>query len=128
MSAHLDRLARRVESDPFFLAAPLARYAASNRLDEDALAERLGCDRASLTHLRLCRSPEPMPPQFFKDVQQIAARFALDPDRLAEIVRFGQALLAVSPPASEVLDDAPGYLMAARDEESEEQPPGGGSS
>jgi hypothetical protein len=124
MSEPLERLARRVESDPFFLAAPLARYAASNRLDDEALAQRLGCERASLTHLRLCRSPDPMPPQFMKDVEQIAARFALDPDRLAEIVRFGLGLLAVSPLPGEVAEDVPGYLMAARDEDAEEPPTG----
>jgi hypothetical protein len=120
MSEPLERLARRVRSDPFFLAAPLARYADSERLDDDALAARLGCDRAALTLLRLCRSPQPMPPHFWNDVQQIAARFNLDPDRLAEVVRFGQALLQTRAPDAAPDEPAPGYLMAAREDAEDE--------
>ena len=116
MSAPLERLARRVGSDTFFLAAPLARYAASEQLDDDALSVRLGCDRATLTHLRLCRNPDPMPPHFWNDVEQIAIRFHLDPDRLAEIARFGQALLQSRPSEDSPVIPAPGYLMAAREE------------
>ena len=97
MSTPLESLARRVQSDPFFLAASLARYAVSEQLDDHALAARLGCDGGTLTHLRLCRNPKPLPPHFWNDVERIAARFHLDPDRLAEIVRFGQALLPVRP-------------------------------
>ena len=36
--------------------------------------------------------------------------------RLAEVVRFGQGLLHLSQPGVRI-EDAPGYLMAARDEE-----------
>lgn len=116
MSTPLEQLARRVRPDPFFLAAPLARYAESHQLDDDALAARLGCDRDALTHLRLCRNPEHMPPHFWNDVEHIAARFHLDPDRLAEVVRFGQALLQARPPADAPVNQAAGYLMAAREE------------
>jgi len=119
MSIPLERLARRVQSDQFFLAAPLARYAESQRLDDRALAAQLGCDGETLTHLRLCRNPDPMPPHFWNDVERFAARFRLDPDRLAEVVRFGQALLQAQPPTA-----APGYLMAAREETDDEPSPG----
>lgn len=115
MSTPLERLARRVQPDPFFLAAPLARYAESQQLDDHALAARLGCDGDVLTHLRLCRNPEPLPPHFWKDVERVAARFHLDPDRLAEIVRFGQALLSARPPEGSAANPASGYLMAARE-------------
>jgi hypothetical protein len=124
MSIPLERLARRVRSDPFFLAAPLARYAESHQLDDGALAAHLGCGGDALTHLRLCRNPEPMPPHFWNDVERIAARFHLDPDRLAEVVRFGQALLQMRPPADVPVHPAPGYLMAAREESDEEPSPG----
>jgi hypothetical protein len=109
-------------SDPLFLAAPLARYAESHALDDDALAARLGCPRAVLTDLRLCLNPHPEPPRFWHDVEQIAAHFAVDADRLAEAVRFGQGLLHLRPPPADSADAAPGYLMAARDEEPD---PGG---
>ncbi len=129
MSTHLQRLAHRVQSDPFFLAAPLARYAESQQLDDDALTVRIGCDRDTLRRLRLCRNPEPMAPDFWHDVQRIAARFHLDADRLAEIVRFGQALLHAQLPTSasgEPTADggAGGSLLAAREETEAQAPPG----
>ncbi len=124
MTTPLERLAGRVQSDPFFLAAPLSLYAESQRLDDDALAVRLGCGRETLTQLRLCRNPEPMPPNFWNDVERIADRFHLDADRLAEIVRFGQALLHARTSEGERVNPAPGYLMAAR-EEGDDEPPSG---
>lgn len=124
MNTHLENLARRVQSDPFFLAAVLARYAASQQLNDGALALQLGCDHDTLTHLRLCRSPDPTPPHFWQDVERIATRFHLNPDRLAEIVRFGQALLQVPPPANTPVNPAPGYLLAAREEADDESSPG----
>jgi hypothetical protein len=127
VSDALESLARRVMRDPFFLAAPLARYAASHRLDDDALAARLGCPRAALTDLRLCLNPHPEPPRFGQDVERIAAEFGLDPGRLAEVVRFGQALLQLSPPPEADAcraEDVPGYLMAAREDELPPDPGG----
>ena len=124
MDRHLERLARRVGEDEFFLAAPLARVADSQQLDDAALAVRLGCDVETLTHLRLCRNPDPQPPHFWQDVERIAGRFQLDADRLAEVVRLGQALLQAK---AQVAKDAPGFLMAAReDEEAERQESEGG--
>ena len=51
MSQHLERLARRVASDPFFLASALARYAESEEPDDAALAEKLGCAMPVLTRV-----------------------------------------------------------------------------
>src|SRR5438105_13995373 len=119
MGTHFERLAQRVQSDPFFLAAPLSCYAKSEHLDDDALAVRLECDRDALTHLRLCRNPEPMPPHFWQDIERIAARFQIDPHRLAEIVRFGQGLLQVRSAGQTVADQTTGFLVAAREEEPE---------
>ncbi len=122
MNTPLARLAQRVQADPFFLASVLAPYAESQRLDDDGLAARLGCDGDTLTHLRLCRNPDPLPPHFWNDVERIAARFHLDPDRLAEIARFGQALLQARPPADAAVIPGTGYLMAAR-EDGDDHPP-----
>ena len=124
MNVHLERLARRVLRDPLFLAATLTRIAESHRLDDEGLATRLGCDRDTLTHLRLCRNPDPQPPNFWADVERIASRFGVDPDRLADVVKYGQGLMTVSPPPGPVTEEAPGFLMAAREEEEE---PGGES-
>src|SRR5580700_4252094 len=99
MSESLKRLARRVRDDPLFVAAPLARFAESQRLDDAALAARLGCDVSVLTPLRLCRNPRPQPPHFGRDVDRIAQDCGVDADQLAEILRFGQALLAAQPSA-----------------------------
>jgi len=65
-----------------------------------------------------------MPPNFWQDVQRIADTFHLDPDRLAEIVRLGQALLHAQPPADTPSNPAVGPLLAAREESREEPPPG----
>jgi hypothetical protein len=116
MSESLERLARRVRDDPWFVAAPLARFAESQRLDDAGLAAHLGCDVSALTPLRLCRNPQPQPPHFGRDVDRIAQRCDIDADRLAEVLRFGQALLAARPPAEGVAGRA-GYFLAARDAE-----------
>jgi hypothetical protein len=121
MSQPLELLARRVMSDPFFLASPLACFAQSEGLDEPALAARLGCDVAVLTALRLCRSPDPRPPGFWKDVQAIAGRLGLQADALAEAVRLGQNLQQMRCAAG-----VPGSLLAARDREPGDGPDGSG--
>jgi hypothetical protein len=115
MSEHLERLARRVASDPFFLASALTRYAEREELDDAALAAMLGCTMPILTRLRLCRVPRPEAPFFWQDVERIAGRFALDPLTLAEIVRRGQALLTLQQAAGKRLDEAKGFFLAARD-------------
>lgn len=118
MSKHLRRLAQRVMRDPFFLAAPLARYAESQGLGDEAVAAMLGCDVGTLAQVRLCRNPDQLPPHFWNDVERIAGRFRLSPDRLAEMVRFGQGLLAARRDGGGA-DEPAGYLMAARDDERE---------
>jgi len=119
MSRPLERLARRVEGDPFFLATPLACFARGERLDDVALSARLGCEVSTLTRLRLCRAPDPRPPGFWQDTQAIAARFGLDADVLAEVVRYGQGLMRMRPAAETPAEEAPGFLMAARDEDAD---------
>jgi hypothetical protein len=116
MSDALESLARRATGDPFFLAAPLARYAERHGLDDAALVAWLGCPPARLTDLRLCRNPHPEAPRFWQDIERIAAHFGLDAERLAAAVRFGQGLVHLSQQGANAAD-APGFLMAARDEE-----------
>lgn len=115
MDPQLERLAGRVANDPLFLAAALTRYAQSEGLDDPALAAALGCAVATLTPLRLCRMPRPEAPLFRQDVEQIAARFGVMPDLLAEVVRRGQSLLHLQDPANRTRDEPAGFLLAARD-------------
>jgi hypothetical protein len=124
VSDPLESLARRVARNPLFLAAPLARYAERHGLDDDALAARLGCRPEVLTDLRLCRNPHPEPPRFGQDVERIASHFGLDAGRLAETVRSGQGLLRLAQLPEVQAEDAPGYLMAARDEPAPPPEPG----
>jgi hypothetical protein len=121
MSAHLIRLAQRVADDEFFLAPALGCYARGEGLDDAGLATRLGCDMPALTLLRLCRMPQPQGPGFVTDIRNIAERFALDPTTLAQVVRRGQNLLRMQPPAGGAAGEKTGLLLAARD--SEPEPP-----
>jgi hypothetical protein len=97
-------------------------------MDDNAVAKHLGCDVATLTHLRLCRNPDRDPPHFWRDVERIANRFDIDTDTLAEVVKLGQALLRTQHPVTEGVGESAGYLMAARDGESvcESEPDRGG--
>jgi hypothetical protein len=108
----LAHLAGRVEADLFFLAPVLALYARSERLDDAGLAAALGCPEDLLPRLKLCRPPRPEPGHFWDDVTRIADRFGLDPDRLAEVVRRGQAIQQMQSPGAAA---EPGTLLAARD-------------
>lgn len=122
MSERIAALARRVERDPFFLAAALRDYARSEGLDEPALAVLLACPVGTLAPLGLCRRPRPDPPLFRQDVDRIAACFAVRADRLAEVVRRADALAALRREAT----SEQGTLMAARDrEEPNPEPPVG---
>jgi hypothetical protein len=114
MTDPLANLARRVEPDPFFLAAVLAEYARTEGLDDAGLAAALGLPPDRLPHLKLCRPPRPEAEFFWPDVEHLADRFGIPPEPLAEAVRRGETIArakAASPPAGA---DA-GAFLAARD-------------
>ncbi len=119
MANHLEAMARRLEEDPFFLACPLRLYAASEQLDEEALAQSFGSSGETLIMLRLCRAPRAE--TFRADVDRIASRFQINGDLLAEAVRRGQALLQMRKTSG-----LPGTLMAARDAEDQDEQQGKG--
>jgi hypothetical protein len=110
MTDRLENLARRLESDPFFLACPLKLYQTSERLDEDRLAAALKCPRESLVSIRLCRAPSGEYETFQDDIERIATKFSADVDALADAIRRGQALFHMAGGQS-----ASGTLLAARD-------------
>ncbi|HXG11753.1 MAG TPA: hypothetical protein VNK04_18505 [Gemmataceae bacterium] len=120
MADPLERLAARVASEPFFLAAVLAAYAQSEGLDDAGLAAVLGCPVGELVMVRLCRAPRDEPSAFWEDVTCIAERFGMEPQRLAEVVKRGRVILRLR--AAPAADH---FLSAARDREVEppDQPP-----
>ncbi len=124
MNPYLTHLAQRVADAPDFLAFALAEYARGERLDDAGLAGRLGCSVEMLTHLRLCRMPREQAPLFWQDVEQIAQRFGLEPEPLAEIARRGQILLHLRNPEPDRTQDAP-FLLAARDDTRPKKSPEG---
>jgi hypothetical protein len=115
-----------VADAPDFFACALAEYAHSEQLEDAALAVRLGCSVEALTHLRLCRMPRGQAPLFWQDVERIAARFSVGAEVLAEIARRGQSLMSLKVEGG--LKQAPGFLLAARDDSRERKPPEGAQS
>lgn len=78
---HLERLARRVESDSFFLAYWLAKYAVAHSLDDAALGRFLGVGPDVLTLVKLCRAPENA-----ADVDAVVHRFHVNRPALVAVV------------------------------------------
>ena len=124
MNPYMAHLAERVAGAPDFLACALAEYARSERLDDAALAARLGCSVETLTHLRLCRMPRGEAPLFWQDVERIAERFSVNAEALAEIARRGQCLMNLCKIESGQGQE-PGFLLAARDDARAGKPPEG---
>lgn len=75
MTAALEHLATRVATDAAFLASALANYQRQHHLSDAELAGRLGCDRDTLTRLRLCGLPRVN--HFADDCREIAERFGV---------------------------------------------------
>lgn len=113
MKEVLGALARRVESDPFFLAAVLADYARSEGLDDTGLVAALGCRLEDLPMLRLCRAPRADALGFREDLADIAGRFGLEQERLLVVIRQGQAVCHLRQATQTSAE--PGFLLAARD-------------
>lgn len=121
MSNHLENMARRLESDPFFLACALKLYQTSEGLSDDALAAFLDCSKESLVSIRLCRAPEGEEDSFLDEIGRIATRFSVNGDALAEAIRRGQALFHMAR-----RETGSGTLLAARDGDAEQNADGRG--
>jgi hypothetical protein len=104
-----ERLARRASAEPPFLGWQLAAFARARGFDDAALADYLCCAVAALANVRLCGAIRPE--HFRSDVTEVAAKFDLNPHRLAEAAKPLPAELAREPAPTE----APGVLLAARD-------------
>jgi hypothetical protein len=121
MNPYVTHLAERVADAPDFLSFALAEFARSERLDDPALAARLGCAVETLTHLRLCLMPRAQAPLFWQDVERISQRFSVSPEVLADVARRGQSLSQLRDAGGQTKE--PGFLLAARDDARDRKPP-----
>ncbi len=115
-AALLRRAAARAEHRSGFLASALLPYARADSLNDLQLASHLGCRPGELPLLLLCRRPGGEGLERRAAVEALAARFGLDPVRLADVLRLADAVDALSEmPAA----TGAGLLAAARDREAE---------
>ena len=105
------RAIERARDDDFFLGWALAHFQVDNRMEDEKLAEWLGCTREQLWKLSLCRLPSDQSDDFAVNVQQIATFGGCRPDRLVQLLREVAALSSLREGAKL----ADGALMAARD-------------
>jgi hypothetical protein len=107
-----ERLARRASAEPSFLGWQLAAFARARGFDDAALADYLGCAVGALANLRLCGVIRPE--HFREDVRSVAAKFGLNPHRLADAAKPLPVELAPASRAAEA-EGVPGVALAARD-------------
>ncbi len=104
----LARLAKLARTRREFLASLLAVYQEQKKLDDQQLAEFLGCDIEALTHLALCQRPRPFP-DFRHDIERIASHIPTNPLQLAKLIRTAESLEDMRQEHSQEI------LLAARD-------------
>lgn len=112
--------AQRSAQDPASLGYAFEQYRRHEDKSAGELAAMLGCSQEVLDGLSLCRRPEQ--DRFAEHLRMIGKRFAVDPRRLAAVLRRVEVLDAL-PTNGEggtvVRDDA--YLLAARDHSGDDE-------
>ena len=112
--------AERSAQDPASLGYVFAQYQKHEGKSAAELAAMLNCTLKVLDELSLCRRPDPE--RFTEHLRMIEKRFAVDPRRLAAVLRRVE-VLDVLPADGEggtaVREDS--YLMAARDHSSDDE-------
>jgi len=101
--------ARRVATEPAFVASQLLLYRKAENITPEMLAEELGISLRSLDRLALCLRPRP--DTFAADVRTIAAHVGAEVGRLANVLRRADAVAAIRAGGGA---SARGVLMAAR--------------
>jgi hypothetical protein len=110
--------ARSVEH-PWSVGYALARFGKDEGKTREQLAAELGCEKAQLDWLSLCRRPDPL--RFTEHVHEIAERYGLPALKLASIFRRVDALDALDTNTPEANSHgAKVILLAARDRSSGE--------
>jgi transcriptional regulator with XRE-family HTH domain len=112
--------AERSAQDPASLGYIFEQYRKHEGKSAEELAAMLNCSPKVLDELSLCRRPEPE--RFAEHLRMIEKRFAVDPRRLAAVLRRVE-VLDILPEDEEggsaVRDDS--YLLAARDRSSDDE-------
>jgi hypothetical protein len=111
---------QRSEDEDWTLGFIFKRYRQFKNKTNEALAEELGCSLETLDWLALCRVPDEE--TFATDLDTLARRFELEPDRLAPVLRLAKMLQAFAARRqNREADDTPELMpRAARDRVSEE--------
>ena len=86
MSTLIVRAARTLADDPQVMASALSAYGRRARLDELTIATWLGVVPEHLSHLALCRRPDPASPTFAAEVSALAAYVGCVPERLRTLL------------------------------------------
>jgi hypothetical protein len=112
--------AERSAQDPASLGYVFAQYRKHEGKSAEELAAMLDCTLKVLDELSLCRRPDPE--RFAEHLRMIEKRFAVDPRRLAAVLRRVEVLDIL--PEEEaggaaVRDDS--YLLAARDHSKDDE-------
>jgi hypothetical protein len=105
----LDEASDRAADNPYFLAHDLQVYAGFRGWTRRQLAAALNCPVNALALVGLCRTPW-RDSRFQSDVGEIAARFKLESQVLANLLREVDLLMAFDVPSQ-----SEGWLAAARE-------------
>ena len=108
----IQRFLNQARKDRFFLGWALSLFQETHSVNGHQLAQRLECDQNALDRLALCRLPDDKGGKFQNDVKQIAKFGPCNADRLVQLLR---EVVSISSLRGEVIEDASGLLMAARD-------------
>lgn len=119
----LQRAAQRAGHRYFFVASALSAYQLLHGLSEEELTAFLGCARAALPTLALCRLPHAAAPSFRAEVERIASYTGANSMRLAQLFREVESTTALrSAQQRQEGATGPSVLLAARDRAREVQP------
>lgn len=116
-SKTLKRAAQRAIENDFFLAGILYEYQQANHLNDEALAQFLGCNSNDIPRLALCRRPSAYQEAFLSDLEHLSQHFHLNVNRLATVIRQVGALRVWREhhTFAKDLNNSQGLLQAARD-------------
>ena len=122
-AAMLRSAAQKFAESPAFVGYWLEVYRDREGLELPALAAHLGCPIETVQHLSLCRQPRA--DQWAVDTAEIARRYGIDRDRLADLLLDAEAYAVIRQPAptsTRALGGSTTAFAAARDREREEDP------
>jgi hypothetical protein len=126
----LESLARRLETDPRFMAYALALYRRQEGLEVEELAQYLGLIPEMMARMALCLLPDTRSPLFAEQVREIADYTLADEAQLANLLRQVSGLEKLERISQTTTTDSAGeasvplmagLLAVARDHDEEEE-------